>query len=137
MKCGRHSSIRIWLGPLLTALLISAGWPLATGAKAEAEDEARAVGLCCAWGSRLKDGVLTFSVKGDDPTALSILRSAVHQWDEALADLTLEEVAPDGRKRSQRADIVIVYGPGSADGGRVIPPPAPRASRPPISTESA
>ena len=116
MKGGRHSAAN-WLRPGLAVILGSAGWSLAVDSEARAEAESRAVGLCCAWGSRLRDGVLTYSLKGDDPTALSILRGAVQAWDEALAELSLEEVAPGGRKRSQRADIAIVYGPGAADGG--------------------
>ena len=116
MKCGRHSSIRTWLSPVLVTVLAAAGWSLA-GGPARAEGEERAVGICCAWGSRLSDGELTYSVTGDDPTALSIVRSAVQAWDEALAELILTEVAPGGKKRSTKADIAIVYGPGTADGG--------------------
>jgi hypothetical protein len=116
MKCGRHSSIRTWASPVLVTVLGAVGWSLA-GGPARAEGEARAVGICCAWGNRLSDGVLTYSVTGDDPTALSILRSAVQAWDETLPELTLTEVAPGGKKRSNKADIAIVYGPGTADGG--------------------
>jgi hypothetical protein len=116
MKCGRHSSIRTWLSPVLTVVLGAVGWSLA-GGPARAEDDGRAVAICCAWGNRLSDGKLTYSVSGDDPTALSIVRGAVQAWDEALSDLVLTEVAPNGKRRSQRADIAIAYGPGTADGG--------------------
>src|SRR5918992_1594656 len=115
MKCGRHSSIRTWVSPVLVIVLGAAGWSLA-GGPARAEDQ-RAVGICCAWGSRLSDGELTYSVSGEDPTALSIVRHAVQAWDEALPELILTEVAPGGKKRSKQADIAIVYGPGTADGG--------------------
>ena len=115
MKCGRHSSIRTWVSPVLVIVLGAAGWSLA-GEPARAEDE-RAVGICCAWGSRLSDGELTYSVSGDDATSLSIVRHAVQAWDEALPELILTEVAPGGKKRSKQADITIVYGPGAADGG--------------------
>jgi hypothetical protein len=116
MQCGRHSSIRTWLSSLMLVVLGSGGWWMA-GSEARAEGDGRAVGICCAWGNRLSDGVLTYSVTGTDPTALSILRSAVHAWDEALPELTLTEVPPGGKKKADRADIAIVYGPGSADGG--------------------
>jgi hypothetical protein len=101
---------------VLVTVLGAASWSLA-GGPARAEGEERAVGICCAWGNRLSDGELTYSVTGDDPTALSIVRSAVQAWDEALPELTLTEVAPGGKKRSTRADIAIAYGPGTADGG--------------------
>ncbi len=116
MGCGRHSSIRTWTSTVLVTVVGAAGWFVA-GGPARAEGEEKAVGICCAWGSRLKDGELTYSVSGADPTALSILRSAVHEWDEALPELKLTEVPPGGKRRSTKADITIVYGPGTADGG--------------------
>ena len=116
MKGGRHSATS-WLRPVLAVVLGSAGWSLVGDGEARAEADHRAVGICCAWGSRLRDGVLTYSLSGDDPTGLSIIRSAVEAWDDALSELSLEEVAPGGKKRSHRADIAIVYGPGTADGG--------------------
>src|SRR5919108_413269 len=127
MKCGRHSSIRTWGSPVLAVALGAVGWALAVG-PARAEGDARAVAICCAWGNRLSDGVLTYSVSGDDATALSIVRSAIQAWDDALPELTLTEVPPGGKKRSAKADISIVYGPGTADGGETphaTPPPPP------------
>jgi hypothetical protein len=109
MKCGRHSSIRSWLSPALVVVLSSGGWWVAAGGEAAA-DSGRAVGICCAWGGRLSDGVLTYSVSGGDPTALSILRGAVQAWDDSLPDLTMSEV-------TGKADIALLYGPGVADGG--------------------
>jgi hypothetical protein len=110
MKCGRHSSIRSWLSPMLAVVLASGGWWLVAGGDASAEDGGRAVGICCAWGNRLKDGVLTYSVSGDDPTAVSILRAAVQAWDDALPEITLEQAR-------RKPDITLAYGPGVADGG--------------------
>jgi hypothetical protein len=110
MKCGRHSSIRSWLSSVLIVMLGSGGWWLA-GGEAQAEDGGRAVAICCAWGNRLSDGVLTYSVSGDDPTALSIIRQAVQAWDDLLPDLTMSEAT------GKKIDIAIAYGPGSADGG--------------------
>ncbi|MEW6475685.1 MAG: matrixin family metalloprotease [Actinomycetota bacterium] len=116
-RAGGHSSIRAWTSPVLVVLLGCVAWLSAGGSAARAEGETRAVGICCAWGNRLSDGVLTYSVTGDDQTALSIIRRAVHEWDEAFPDLELEEVPPGGKKRSTKADIAIAYGPGTADGG--------------------
>jgi hypothetical protein len=90
-------------------VLGSGGWWVAGGRQAQAED-GRAVGVCCAWGSRLSDGVLTYTISGSDPTALSILRAAVQAWDDLLPELTMTE-GPG------KPDITLVYGPGSADGG--------------------
>jgi hypothetical protein len=90
-------------------VLGSGGWWVAAGGQAQAES-GRAVAICCAWGNRLSDGVLTYAVSGSDPTALSILRSAVQAWDDALPDLTMSEV-------TGKADIALIYGPGTADGG--------------------
>jgi len=114
MKCGRHSSIRSWLSPVLVVVLGSGGWWVAAGDEARADSGSgsggRAVAVCCAWGNKLANGVLTYSVTGADPTVLSILRGAVQAWDDALPDLTMSEV-------TSKADIAFLYGPGSADGG--------------------
>jgi hypothetical protein len=111
MMCGRHSSIRSQLSPLLVVVLATGGWWVtAGGGEASADDSGRAVAICCAWGNKLADGVLTYSVSGGDSTVLSILRGAVEAWDDALPDLTMTEV-------TKKADIAIVYGPGAADGG--------------------
>jgi hypothetical protein len=110
MQCGRHSSIRSRLSPLLVFMLATGGWWAADGKAMAADSGGRAVAICCAWGSKLSDGVLTYSVAGDDQTALSIIRSAVQAWDDALPDVTLTEV-------SSKPDITVHFGPGAADGG--------------------
>ena len=94
MQCGRHSSIRSWLSPILVVVLGSGGWWVTAGEAraADAGGGGRAVAICCAWGSKLADGVLTYSVAGSDQTALSILRGAVQAWDDALPDLTMTQV---------------------------------------------
>jgi hypothetical protein len=116
MQCGRHSSIRSWLSLVLAIMLGSGGWwATSNGAwAADTGDSAgtgRAVAICCAWGSKLSDGVLTYSVAGDDQTALSIIRGAIEAWDDALPDLKMTEVA------NTKPDIAFRYGPGAADGG--------------------
>ena len=118
-RAGRPS-IRTWMSPVLVTVIGAAVWSLA-GGPARAEGETKAVAICCAWGNRLSDGELTYSVAGD-PTAVSIVRSAIQAWDEALPELKLTEVAPNGKRRSQKADITIVYGPGTADGGETPHP---------------
>jgi hypothetical protein len=102
---------------VLVTVLGCAGWLAAGGGPARAEGDGQAVAICCAWGNRLSDGVLTYTLSGDDQTALSIIRSALHEWDEALADLAFEEVPVGGKRRSTKPDIAIVFGPGTADGG--------------------
>jgi hypothetical protein len=113
----KYPSIRAWTSPLLVIALVCAGWLSLDDSAARAEGDGRAVAICCAWGNRMSDGVLTYSLTGDDQTAMSIIRSALHEWDEAFPDLALEEVAPGGKRRSTKPDITIVYGPGTADGG--------------------
>jgi len=108
-RAGRHSSIRSWLNPLLVVVLGSGGWWMTAGDVARA-DSGHSVAICCAWGNKLSDGVLTYSVTGTDQTALSILRGGVQAWDDTLPDLTMTEV-------TSKADIAFLYGPGAADGG--------------------
>ena len=106
-----------WTNSMLVLVLACAGWLAAGGGPARAEGDGKAIGICCAWGNRLSDGVLTYSLVGNDPTALSIIRSTLQEWDEAFTDLTFEEVPVNARRKSSKADIAIVYGPGTADGG--------------------
>ena len=122
MMCGRHSSIRSRLSLSLVVVLATGGWWVTAGAGGvaaaaapdssanTAADGGRAVAICCAWGSKLADGVLTYAINGSDPAAVSIIRNAVGAWDDALPDLTMTEV-------TKKPDIAITYGPGSADGG--------------------
>jgi hypothetical protein len=116
MKC-RGTPPRSWTSPVLATVLGCAGWLAVGGGPARAEGDGKAVGICCAWGNRLSDGVLTYTLSGNDQTALSIIRSALHEWDEAFTDLAFEEVPVGGKRRSTKPDITIVYGPGTADGG--------------------
>lgn len=116
MKC-RGKPSRTWTSPVLATVLGCAGWLAVGGGPARAEGDGKAVDICCAWGNRLSDGVLTYTLSGDDQTALSIIRSALHEWDEAFTDLAFEEVPVGGKRRSTKPDIAIVYGPGTADGG--------------------
>jgi hypothetical protein len=114
----RGKPSRSWTSPVLVTVLGCAGWLAVGGGRpAGAEGDGRAVAICCAWGNRLSDGVLTYTLSGDDQTALSIIRSALNAWDEAFTDLALEEVPVGGKRRSTKPDIAIVYGPGTADGG--------------------
>ena len=106
-----------WTNSMLVLALGCAGWLATGGGPARAEGDGKAIALCCAWGNRLSDGVLTYSLVGDDPTALSIIRSVLHEWDDAFTDLAFDEVPVNARRRSSKADIAIVYGPGTADGG--------------------
>jgi hypothetical protein len=113
MQCGRHASIQNWLNPILVVVLSFGGWWITASSPAGAESGGgRAVAICCAWGNRLSDGVLTYSLTGTDQSALSIVRGAVQAWDNALPDVALTEVT-----NANKADIVIHYGPGAADGG--------------------
>ena len=109
MKCGRHSSIRSLLSPLLVVVLGSGGWWMTAGDVARA-DSGHSVAICCAWGNKLSDGILTYEVTGSDQTGLSIIRGAVQAWDDTLPDLTMREV-------TSKPDIAFLYGPGAADGG--------------------
>ena len=113
MQCGRHASIRSRLSPLLIVVLGSGSWWAWAGEARAADGDGggRAVAICCAWGNKLSDGVLTYSVSGSDQTALSIIRGAVEAWDDALPDLKMTEVT------GGKPDIAFTYGPGAADGG--------------------
>ena len=92
---------------LVVLALLWTLWPAGHGARAEGD---RTLQICCAWGKSLADGDLTYSLMGDDPLTLDVMRRAVRAWDDALAPITLTEVGPD-----QRPDIAIwFHGPAGA-----------------------
>ena len=76
------------------------------GANAEGNHE---LALCCAWGTSLEHGNLTYSIASPDVASAQVIRAAVEEWDADLPALTLSEV-PAGRP----ADIAIFFTP--ADG---------------------
>jgi hypothetical protein len=86
---------------LLALALVWTQLPGGRGARAEGD---RALQICCAWGRSLADGNLTYSMVGNDPVTLDVMRGAVRAWDDALTPITLTEVPPD-----RKPDIVIQF----------------------------
>ena len=110
-------SLRSTPGLRLFMVLVALLWtqfPFGGGAHAEG---AQALKLCCAWGSSLADGELTFSVVGGDPETMNVMRAAVKEWDDVLAGMTLSE-RPPGTKKIDIA-MTFVEEPGRTEGQAV------------------
>jgi hypothetical protein len=110
-------SLRSTPGLRLFLVLVALLWtqfPFGGGAHAEG---AQALKLCCAWGSSLADGELTFSVGGGDPETMNVMRAAVKEWDDVLAGMTLSE-RPPGSKKIDIA-MTFVNEPGRTEGQAV------------------
>jgi Matrixin len=61
------------------------------------------VQVCCAWGDKLEDGVLTYKVKGADNTAAQqAVNNAIEEWNTKINGIKLVEVSD-----SNSADIQI------------------------------
>jgi hypothetical protein len=99
---------------LVLVALLWTQFPLGGGAHAEG---AQALRLCCAWGSTLSDGELTFSVAGGDPETMNVMRAAVKEWDDVLAGMTLTEKSAGSKK----VDIAMTFvdEPGRTEGQAV------------------
>ena len=61
------------------------------------------VQVCCAWGDKLEDGVLTYRVKGADNTAAQqAVNNAIEEWNTKINGIKLVEISD-----SNSADIQI------------------------------
>ena len=61
------------------------------------------VQVCCAWGDKLEDGVLTYKVKGADNTAAQqAVNNAIEEWNTKINGIKLVEVSD-----SNSADVQI------------------------------
>jgi predicted Zn-dependent protease len=61
------------------------------------------VQVCCAWGDKLEDGVLTYKVKGADNTAAQqAVNNAIEEWNTKINGIKLVEVSD-----SNNADVQI------------------------------
>ena len=67
-------------------------------------EEENSIQICCAWGSSLEDGRLTYYIDDDDTSEeqQQAVRNAVQEWDTKIKHLELEEES--SRKSS---DIII------------------------------
>jgi hypothetical protein len=93
-----HPAIRV---AMVVLALLWTQFPFGGGARAEG---GHALELCCAWGSSLADGELTYSVSSADAPSGDVFRSAVREWDDVLPGLRLAE-QPVGSK----VDIAILF----------------------------
>lgn len=98
---------------LVVMALLWTQFPFGGGARAEG---GHAIELCCAWGSTMEDGVLTYNVQALDAASADVLRSAVREWDEALPSLGFAEMPP-----TKKVDISILFTeqPGRTEGQAV------------------
>lgn len=99
---------------MVVAALLWTQFPFGGGAHAEG---AQALKLCCAWGSTLSDGELSYSVAGGDPETAEVMRAAVREWDDVLPAMALREV-PAGSKKTDVA-MTFVEEPGRTEGQAV------------------
>jgi hypothetical protein len=56
-------------------------------AKKDDSKSKKKIELCCAWGSALDDGVLTFSIKNGGSDLAKIVKMAINDWEKALDGL--------------------------------------------------
>ena len=68
------------------------------------EDE-NAIQICCAWGSDLRDGKLTYHIDASSKDQQNAVTKAIEEWDSRINSLDLERVT----KITQPADIRIGF----------------------------
>jgi predicted Zn-dependent protease len=64
----------------------------------------RYIQICCAWGSSLLDGKLSFKIIGGDTTAQKAVKNAVDKWNSKLTGISLIEAS-----ENENADIIINF----------------------------
>ena len=98
---------------MVVLALVWTQFPLGGGARAEGGHE---LALCCAWGTALGDGQLSYSVAAADDTSAGVIRHAVREWDSSLPGVELVE-----RAAGSAVDIAITFDtePGRTEGQAV------------------
>jgi hypothetical protein len=78
------------------------------------------IDVCCTWGTELKDGILTYTIKKDSINDLeNIVDLAFSEWEQNLYDIQFKRV----KDSSDTADIEIKFKKGNVDqegGGAMI-----------------
>jgi predicted Zn-dependent protease len=69
-------------------------------------EEENSIQICCAWGSSLEDGILTYYIDDDDTSEeqKQAVRNAVQEWDTKIEPLELEE-----ESSKMTSDIIIEF----------------------------
>jgi predicted Zn-dependent protease len=127
-----QSSFTILFGILLLSIVISSSLALVHTADASTDDELfedleeseekeeeeeedfeeqdfeeeNSIQICCAWGSSLEDGILTYYIDDDDTSEeqKQAVRNAVQEWDTKIEPLELEE-----ESSKKTSDITIEF----------------------------
>jgi predicted Zn-dependent protease len=58
-------------------------------------DPGNSIEVCCAWGDKLEDGELTYSIGGGDDDARQAVRDAIEDWGSSVPELTLTEITDE------------------------------------------
>lgn len=62
--------------------------------------------VCCSWGNKLADGVLTYKIIGGDALTQKAVRNAINEWNAKVKGIEITEVS-----RNINADIEINFNP--------------------------
>jgi len=76
----------------------------------------RKIDICCTWGTELKDGVLTYSIKKSNNLE-KIVNSAFSEWEKNLNNIQFKSI-----KKNKDANIEIKFKKGNTDpeGGQAV-----------------
>lgn len=64
----------------------------------------RQIEICCTWGQKLEDGILTYQVNNAKPESKELIISALNYWDQNLQGIQFKEV-----ENKEQADIKISF----------------------------
>src|SRR5687767_4010930 len=69
------------------------------------EDIKRQIEICCTWGQKLADGILTYEINNAKPELKELAISALNYWEQNITGIRLEEASSKG----EQVDIKISF----------------------------
>ena len=64
----------------------------------------REIEICCTWGQKLEDGIITYQVNNAKPETKELVISALKYWDQNIQEIQFNEV-----ENNEQADIKISF----------------------------
>lgn len=100
---------------LISSLLIFSFYFLNSKEIEGKQSDDEKIDLCCAWGSELKDQVLTYEIKKADNSLEKIVLQAFSDWEKQLDDIQFKKVKDQEKDDESIPNIEIKFKKGKSE----------------------
>jgi Matrixin len=80
--------------------------------------------ICCAWGDKLADGILTYKIKGGSSVSQQAINKAIEEWNSKITNIKLEStddnISADIDIKISSKTSQVTHDVGSIGGGHAI-----------------